>query len=61
MAVLFGSLYTIFRKYQTIVDLPQAETFNQPLYFPSYSQSPKFYHFCGDVDDPFIPTVDEET
>mgnify|MGYP001241876975 FL=1 len=31
LAVFFGSLYTIFRKYQTIVDLPQAETFNQPL------------------------------
>jgi hypothetical protein len=33
LAILFGSLYTIFRKYQTIVDLPQENTqFNQPMY-----------------------------
>ena len=33
LAILFGSLYTIFRKYQSAVDLKeQGKPFNQPLY-----------------------------
>lgn len=33
LAVLFGSLYTIFRKYQSVVDIPNQESqFNHPMY-----------------------------
>jgi hypothetical protein len=32
LTVLFGSLYTIFRKYQSVVDLSESESqFNQPM------------------------------
>jgi hypothetical protein len=32
LAVTFGSLYTIFRKYQSVVDLKDEQTqFNQPM------------------------------
>lgn len=33
LAVLFGSLYTLFRKYQSVIEItPGSEQFNQPMY-----------------------------
>lgn len=35
LAIVFGSIYTIFRKYQNVAELDSPEKqFNQPLYQP---------------------------
>lgn len=48
LAVFFGSLYTIFRKYQSIVELsPQDERFNQPLQSSYSSRFQSFIIFIG--------------
>jgi len=48
LAVMFGSLYTIFRKYQSIVDISPSNTqFNQPMYNLPYYRLQSFIIFVG--------------
>lgn len=57
LAIMFGSLYTIFRKYQSIVNISPPNTqFNQPMYFYSdkdykvlLSLSACLPYFCFDL------------
>lgn len=47
-AVIFGSLYTIFRKYQSAVDLPRHNIqFNQPMYLSHSPSLQSFIIFVG--------------
>ena len=46
-AIFFGSLYTIFRKYQSAIDLEKGEPFNQPLYHYQLFSLQSFIIFIG--------------
>lgn len=47
-AIIFGSIYTIFRKYQSCAQLSDPDkTFNQPLYTPYNIRIQSFFIFVG--------------
>jgi hypothetical protein len=47
-AIFFGSIYTIFRKYQSCAQLSDPDkTFNQPLYIFDYDSIQSFLIFVG--------------
>lgn len=49
-AIFFGSIYTIFRKYQSCAQLSDPDkTFNQPLYFCYYSKDSVVSYLCRHV------------
>ena len=49
-AIFFGSIYTIFRKYQSCAQLSNVDkTFNQPLYLIESIKNSIFFHICRNV------------